>query len=606
MSEKNTDQSNNASTSASDTDKPDGVSRRDFIKATSGGIGAMALGLGPSVFDAGSAQAATRSLPAKPYNVMFIFTDQERYLPELLGKGHWPGRDRLAKMGTTFTNHQVCSMVCTPTRSVVFTGQHIQHTRMFDNTNFPWVDNLSFDIPTIGHMMRNAGYYSTYQGKWHLHGQIHEHFTEDEGLQLVGHDLMDKYGFSDFTGIGDIVGNTLGGYHTDELVTATAEGWLRRKGKALNQDGKPWFMTLSLVNPHDVMFYNTDAPGEKVQTARRTAFPLNRDPDDKIYKKTWDVPLSASRHQRWDDPGRPNAHREYQKCRSFLVGDFPNEEARWRRLQNYYFNCISDCDRSIERILNELDNLGMLDNTIVVLTADHGELNGAHGMHGKGATAYREQNNVNFIVYHPDVDGGKECQATTSHVDVIPTILGMTGADQKQPSGVLDKLHGHDVSGLLKSPETASLDAVRTGALYNFGMWCYMDADWLGKIFKARAAGEKLTIDTMQRPDTSKRSAIRSIFDGRYKFNRYFNMESHNRPTTMEQIFQVNDVELFDHKTDPHEVNNLAMDKNKHGEIIMAMNEKLNKVIEDEVGDDDGSYLPDIKGVNWVFDSFDP
>ena len=40
---------------------------------------------------------------------------------------------------------------------------------MFDNTNFPWVENMSFDTSTIGHMIRAAGYYSTYQGKWHLH-----------------------------------------------------------------------------------------------------------------------------------------------------------------------------------------------------------------------------------------------------------------------------------------------------------------------------------------------------------------------------------------------------------------------------------------------------
>ena len=73
-------------------------------------------------------------------------TDQERYLPGLLGQGHWPGRDRLAKMGTTLENHQVNSMVCTPPRSVIFTGQHIQHTRMFDNTDFPWIENLSYDI----------------------------------------------------------------------------------------------------------------------------------------------------------------------------------------------------------------------------------------------------------------------------------------------------------------------------------------------------------------------------------------------------------------------------------------------------------------------------
>ncbi len=597
------------------SEKPTGISRREFVKNTGGaaalslGLGASALGSRPAEAQASRTQSATASggVSAKPYNVLLIFTDQERYFPEVLGKGHWPARDRLARTGTTFTKHNVCSMVCTPTRSVFFTGQHIQHTKMFDNTNFPWVDNLSFDIPTIGHMMRDAGYYSTYQGKWHLHGQIHEHFTEETGMQLVGHDLMDKYGFSDFTGIGDIVGNTMGGYHTDQMVTATAEAWLRRKGKALNQEGQPWFMTLSLVNPHDVMFYNTDAPGQNVQGAQRTAFPINRDPDDAIYRKQWDLPLSPSRNQPWDAPGRPKTHQEYQKCRRFLVGQFPNDDdGRWQRLQNYYLNCISDCDRSMNSILTELDNLGMTDNTIVVFTSDHGELAGAHGMSGKGATAYREQNNVNLIISHPDVPGGKQCNATTSHVDVVPTILAMTGADKKQKPGVMEKLHGHDVSSVLTDPESAPSNAVRDAALYNFSMWCYMDSDWLGKIFQAKAAGEQLTIDTMQRPDTNKRSAIRSAYDGRYKFNRYFNMESHNRPTTMEQIFAVNDIELFDLQNDPYEMNNLAIDRRRNGELIMAMNAKLNSVIDEEVGEDMGQHLPEMRGINWAFDRFDP
>ncbi len=108
-------------------------------------------------------------------------------------------------------------------------------------------------------------------------------------------------------------------------------------------------------------------------------------------------------------------------------------------------------------------------------------------------------------------------------MDVIPTILAMIGADKKQKPGVMEKLHGHDVSQWLTKPEKAPRDGVREAALYNFGMWSFMDADWLGKIFKARAAGEKLTLTSMQRPDTSKRSAIRSAFDGRYKFNHYFN-----------------------------------------------------------------------------------
>ncbi|MCK5656430.1 MAG: sulfatase-like hydrolase/transferase [Deltaproteobacteria bacterium] len=589
-----------------------GLSRRDFLQTA--GIATLAIGSGAMSMTPETAQAKQPSPgktkpggPIKPkrYNVLFILTDQERYLPELSGKGHWPGRDRLTKMGTTFENHQVCSMVCTPSRSVIFTGQHIQHTKMFDNTNFPWVDDMSFDIPTIGHMMRDAGYYSTYQGKWHLNERIHEHFPEGKPFQMVGHDIMEKYGFSDFTGIGDVVGDPLFGYYTDQFVTATSQAWLRRKGKSLNDEGQPWFMTLSLVNPHDVMFYDTDKLGQEVQGDPKPMFPITRDPDDKIYKKKWDVPLSPSRKEPWDKPGRPAAHYDYQKSMAMLTGKIPNQDERWRRLQDYYFNCISDNDRSVGTILTELENLGMLENTIVMLTADHGELCGAHGMSGKGATAYREQNNVPFIVYHPDMPGGKKCKAVTAHNDLVPTILAMTGADKKQKKKVADRLHGHDVSPLLENPQKASFDAIRDGALYCYSMWAFMDGDWLQKVGKAAASGKEMTVDTMPRPDTKKRSNIRTVYDGRYKYSRYFNSQEHNRPTTFEQIFEVNDVELFDLKNDPNEMNNLALDKKKR-DVLLAMNDKLNRLIDSEVGKDDGSHLPDIAGVNWAFERFDP
>ena len=601
--------------SPSDTSKANnakGLSRRDFLQTA--GMAALAMGSGAMSLtpEAAHAQqpAAGKPKPAgsltpKPYNVLFILTDQERYLPELLGKGHWPGRDRLAQMGTTFENHQVCSMVCTPSRSVIFTGQHIQHTGMFDNTNFPWVKDMSFDIPTIGHMMRDAGYYSTYQGKWHLNAQIHEHFPPGEPLQLVGHDTMEKYGFSDFTGIGDVVGDTLGGYFTDQFVTSTAQAWMRRKGKPLNDEGQPWFMALNLVNPHDVMFYDTDRPGQSVQGDPKPMMPIVRDPNDKIYAKKWDVPLSQSRKEAWDKPGRPQAHHEYQKAHGLLTGVIPNEDRRWRKLQDYYFNCISDNDRSVDTILTELDNLGMLENTIVMMTADHGELCGAHGMSGKGATAYREQNNVPFIIYHPDIPGGKKCRTVTSHIDLVPTILAMTGAGKKQKTAVAERLRGHDVSTLLEKPQNAPLDAIRDGALYCFSMWSYMDADWLQKIAEAGAAGKKLTKDTMPRPDTKKRSAIRTVYDGRYKYSRYFSVLEHNRPTTIEQLLEVNDVELFDLESDPSEMNNLALDE-KNRDALLAMNDKLNRLIDSEVGKDDGSHLPNIDGVDWAFERFDP
>ena len=51
---------------------------------------------------------------------------------------------------------------------MLYTGRHIQHTKMFDNTNFPWISSMSTEIPTIGHMLRAAGYYTAYKGKWHL------------------------------------------------------------------------------------------------------------------------------------------------------------------------------------------------------------------------------------------------------------------------------------------------------------------------------------------------------------------------------------------------------------------------------------------------------
>jgi arylsulfatase len=226
-------------------------------------------------------------------------------------------------------------------------------------------------------------------------------------------------------------------------------------------------------------------------------------------------------------------------------------------------------------------------------------------MSGKGASAYREQNNVPFVVYHPDMSGGKKCKAVTAHNDIVPTILGMTGANKKQKKEVAAKLKGHDVSPLLANPQKASLDASREGALYCYSMWAFMDADWLQKMAKEMASGRKMTLDNMPRPDMKKRSNIRTVFDGRYKYSRYFNSQDHNRPTTVEEIFKANDVELYDLETDPNEIKNLALYKNNQ-EVLLAMNDKLNRLIDSEVGTDDGFHLPDVKDVNWAFERFDP
>jgi arylsulfatase len=96
-----------------------------------------------------------------------------------------------------------------------------------------------------------------------------------------------------------------------------------------------------------------------------------------------------------------------------------------------------------------------------------------------------------------------------------------------------------------------------------------------------------------------KRGAVRSVYDGRYVFARYFSPKQHNRPTSVEDLYRFNDLELFDLQADPLEMNNLAMSGNGNRELVIAMNEKLNRLIDSEVGEDRGQMLPGGIDAGW-------
>ncbi len=111
--------------------------------------------------------------------------------------------------------------------------------------------------------------------------------------------------------------------------------------------------------------------------------------------------------------------------------------------------------------------------------------------------------------------------------------------------------------------------------------------------------------ETGFRPDLRKRGSLRTAFDGRYKYTRYFSPIQRNRPTTLDEIYRWNDVELFDLERDPDEMKNLGARAGMNDALVLAMNDKLNAAIDTEIGKDDGREMPDVAGLSWAIDRVD-
>jgi len=575
--------------------------RRELLALGAGAILAPAAG---SVTRPATAQQTVSGKDGSGLNLVFVFTDQERYQQKWPAGLSLPGHERLARSGITFHNHYCPAVMCTSSRSVLLTGLQTVDTGMFENVDTPWVKSLSTKIPTVGHMLRKAGYYTAYKGKWHLS----RNFDVEEPDRPLTKE-MEEYGFADLFSPGDIIGHTLGGYSFDHLIAGSTITWLRRKGRALADQGKPWGLFVSLVNPHDIMYFNTDAPGQNVQDTGRLLMHAARAPESAFYRATWDVPLPDSLRHPLGAVGRPKAHNEFLRIWDYTLGNIPMEEERWRRFNDYYINCIRAVDLQIAAILQEIEDLGLADRTVVVFTSDHGEAAGAHGLRGKGPFAYQETMHLPFYMIHPDVAGGQDCRALTSHIDFVPTLLAMAGVKPDHVPEIAGRtLPGKDLTGLLASPGGAAVDAARDAALFTYSGLATNDGALIEHVASAVAAGKNPKEELKKagfRPDLKKRGSLRTVFDGHYKFSRYFSPLDHNLPTTLEELFAWNDVELFDLEADPNEMVNMAMNKEDNRDLLVAMNAKLTALIKAEIGKDDGRELPDLPGVTWTIDRID-
>ena len=113
-----------------------------------------------------------------------------------------------------------------------------------------------------------------------------------------------------------------------------------------------------------------------------------------MYKACWiesddDAELDTfkkrkAQYMAFDKEGRVAAHGEYAGNWERMVGPSPTTETGWKTFRDYYYNTIQDCDNHMLQLLNYLDEAGLLKNTIIIYTSDHGEMQGEHGLKGKG------------------------------------------------------------------------------------------------------------------------------------------------------------------------------------------------------------------------------
>jgi arylsulfatase len=533
-------------------------------------------------------------MSSKP-NILIIVTDQEYAHQSLPAGVTLPNRNRLHARGVTFNNHQVTTTVCTPSRSVMWTGQHTPATRMIDNTNFAWIEDMRADpeaLPTIGHMLRDLGYYTAYKGKWH----------ESEFPEGNTQDAMEPYGFSDFQEWGDAYGAPMDGLNKDPKTAAEAVNWLQNRAPEVAQS-QPWCLAVNFINPHDIMYFDTDDE-EMVQV--RGMMPIFGTPNAPLYRQQWPTILPASFFD--DLADQPQAVRNYKIFCDGAFGRIPMERRdMWHNHVNYYLNCMIDVDRHIGAVLNALEESGQSENTIIMFTSDHGEMAGAHHLRQKGSVAFRETVNVPMVIVDPRQPGGVRTEAVGSHLDLVPTTLAYAGLSEAERKQRYPFLTGHDLSGVVADPGSdgprGSSKNPGQGALYTYDMIGTIDAQWLmsnAPMLLDTAAAEAglefhrgtkeflAILDQVGTPDLEKRELFRGVFDGRYKLIRYFGLGHYHLPQSMEELLANNDVALYDMQNDPEEMNNLANRDHPDfdEELLATMNAKLNALITAEIGDD--------------------
>jgi len=404
------------------------LNRREFLKVV--GIGAAALAAGNSAF-------GRRRGGGKRPNVLFIAVDDLR--PQLGCYGHKrmisPNIDRLAGEGVTFLRSYCQVPVCGASRASLLTGVRPARERFVGYST--WAEKDLPGVPVLPKHFKGNGYHTISNGKiFHHRADCKDGWSEAAWFPR-GDGNWRNYLTEESKRAAR--GNSGGGpaYEAADVAdNAYFDGKIADKGisdlRRLKDMAKPFFLALGFLKPH---------------------LPFNAP------KRYWDM-YKREKIDLADNPFRPKgapdaALHNWGELRSYagIPKKGPLSEDAARTLVHGYYACVSCTDAQIGRVLDELDRLGLSDNTIVVLWGDHGWNLGEHGLWCKHCN-FETSLHSPLIVSGPGMKAGAKTNALTEYLDIYPSLCELCGLPAPE------HLEGKSFVPLLKNPNQQWKEAV--------------------------------------------------------------------------------------------------------------------------------------------------
>lgn len=429
--------------------------------------------------------------PGPHPDVIVIVTDEERAVPPYEAPDVLAWRDRILsgrrwfeEHGVSFGRHYTGSLACVPSRPTIFTGHYpdlhgVTQTdgigKTAGDSRMRWL--RQGEVPTLGNWFRAAGYDTHYDGKWHIsHADLIDPATgrslatnDDDGnvdpgavRRYLEADPLAPFGFSGWVGPephGAALANA--GIRRDPLIADRIVAWLTdRYGRRRAGDPaalRPFLLVASFVNPHDIVLFPTWSRRGPVKPS-----PLDPPP----------VPPAPTAEE--DLSSKPAAQIAFREAYYSGYGPAPAIEWTYRRnAQRYrdmYYRLHAEVDGPIDRVRRAVTENGSCD-AVLVRTADHGDLLGAHGgLHQKWFNLYDEATRVPFVIARVGVrmTQRRVVEAPTSHVDLVPTLLGAAGIDVEAVAATLAESFSevHQLPGRDLMPIVDGADADETRAVY--------------------------------------------------------------------------------------------------------------------------------------------